>query len=227
MYNKLGERKDAKMTLGNIIREYRESHGMSLEAFGKLSGMSKSYVDQLEKNKHPRTGNPISPTIETIKQVADAINVPLDEVFKLLDGEVTINEFASIPAKAQRIPILGKVAAGKSTEMIEDVLGDVVIENNKGSEYFALEIKGDSMLPRIEDGDIVIVRKQDDIESGDLAIVSINGDDATCKRLKKYRDGIELIALNPSYGTRFFTNEEIESEPVTIIGKVVELRAKF
>lgn len=79
----------------------------------------------------------------------------------------------------------------------------------------------------LEDGDIVIVRKQDDIESGDLAIVSINGEDATCKRLKKYRDGIELIALNPAYGTRFFTNEQIESEPVTIIGKVVELRAKF
>lgn len=128
---------------------------------------------------------------------------------------------------AVKIPILGKVAAGKSIEMIEDVLGDVTINRPNGAQYFALEIKGDSMLPRIEDGDIVIVRKQDDIESGELAIVSINGDDATCKRLKKYRDGIELISLNPSYGTRFFSNEEIESKPVTIIGKVVELRAKF
>ena len=128
---------------------------------------------------------------------------------------------------AVKIPILGKVAAGKSIEMIEDVLGDVTINRPNDAQYFALQIKGDSMLPRIEDGDIVIVRKQDDIESGDLAIVSINGEDATCKRLKKYRDGIELIALNPTYGTRFFTNEQIESEPVTIIGKVVELRAKF
>ena len=77
------------------------------------------------------------------------------------------------------------------------------------------------------DGDVVIVRQQDDAESGDIVIALVNGDDATCKRLRKYRDGIELISNNPAYQPMFFSNEEIQTKPVKIIGKVVELRGKF
>lgn len=83
------------------------------------------------------------------------------------------------------------------------------------------------MEPKMSEGDIVIVRQQDDAESGEIVIVTVNGTDATCKRLRKYRDGIELISNNPSYEPIFFTNEEIETKPVKIIGRVVELRAKF
>ena len=83
------------------------------------------------------------------------------------------------------------------------------------------------MEPRICNGDVVIVRQQDDAESGDIVIALVNGDDATCKRLRKYRDGIELISNNPTYQPMFFSNEEISSKPVQIIGKVVELRGKF
>lgn len=79
----------------------------------------------------------------------------------------------------------------------------------------------------MSEGDIVIVRQQDDAESEEIVIVTVNGTDATCKRLRKYRDGIELISNNPSYEPIFFTNEEIETKPVKIIGRVVELRAKF
>lgn len=71
------------------------------------------------------------------------------------------------------------------------------------------------------------MRQQDDAESEEIVIVTVNGTDATCKRLRKYRDGIELISNNPSYEPIFFTNEEIETKPVKIIGRVVELRAKF
>ena len=79
----------------------------------------------------------------------------------------------------------------------------------------------------MQKGDVVIVRKQDDAESGDVVIAMINGNDATCKRLRKYRDGIELVSNNPIYKPMFFSNEEIISKPVKIIGKVVELRGKF
>lgn len=83
------------------------------------------------------------------------------------------------------------------------------------------------MTPNICDGDIVIVRQQDDAESGDIVIATINGDEATCKRLRKYKQGIELISNNPSYEPFEFSNEEILNKPVKIIGKVVELRRKF
>ena len=77
------------------------------------------------------------------------------------------------------------------------------------------------------EGDTVIVRKQDDAESGDVVIVMINGDTATCKRLMKYKDGISLISFNPSYSPMMFTNKEIIEKPVRIIGKVIENRQKY
>ena len=83
------------------------------------------------------------------------------------------------------------------------------------------------MAPNICDGDIVIVRQQNDAESGDIVIATVNGDEATCKRLRKYKDGIELVSINPSYKPFDFSHEEIIKKPVKILGKVVELRRKF
>ena len=83
------------------------------------------------------------------------------------------------------------------------------------------------MTPNICDGDVVIVRQQDDAESGDIVIATVNGNEATCKRLRKYKDGIELVSSNPSYKPFEFSNKEIIEKPVRIIGKVVELRRKF
>ena len=77
------------------------------------------------------------------------------------------------------------------------------------------------------EGDIVIVRQQDDAKSGDIVIAMVNGNDATCKRLMKYAGGISLISLNSKYQPMQYTNQEIEETPVRIIGKVVELRGKF
>ena len=128
-----------------------------------------------------------------------------------------------------RIPVLGRIAAGIPLEMIEDIVDweEVDAETAKQGEIFALKIKGNSMEPRIVDGDVVILHKQDDAESGDIVIATVNGDEATCKRLRKYKDGIELIPNNPAYAPMFFTNQEILTKPVRILGKVIELRGKF
>ena len=96
-----------------------------------------------------------------------------------------------------------------------------------GSEYFALQIKGQSMEPKISDGDVVIVRKQPDVDSGQIAIVCVNGDHATCKKVMKQQSGILLQPLNPAYEATFYSTEDIENIPITILGRVVELRAKF
>lgn len=83
------------------------------------------------------------------------------------------------------------------------------------------------MEPRMCEDDVVIVRQQSDAEDGDIVIATVNGDEATCKRLKKYNDGIVLISNNPNYDPMYFSNKEIQEKPVKIIGKVVELRGKF
>ena len=125
--------------------------------------------------------------------------------------------------------MVGRVAAGIPIEAIENIIDteEISEEMAKTGDFFGLQIHGDSMEPKMSEGDVVIVRKQDDAENGQIIIATVNGTDATCKRLRKYRDGIELISNNPSYEPMFFTNEEIESKPVKIIGRVVELRSKF
>lgn len=127
------------------------------------------------------------------------------------------------------INVLGRVAAGIPITAVEDIIDTEEITEAlaRTGEFFGLQIHGDSMEPRMCEGDVVIVRQQDDAESGDIVIVMVNGDDATCKRLRKYRDGIELISNNPAYKPMFFSNEDIINKPVKIIGKVVELRGKF
>lgn len=142
-----------------------------------------------------------------------------------------IMEPAGAPLKrpATRIPVLGRVAAGIPIDAIEDVLDweEITPSMAMSGKFFGLKIKGDSMQPRMVEGDVVIVRCQPDAESGDIVIVQVNGDTATCKRLSKHASGISLISFNPSYPPMVYTNEQIEQLPVTIIGKVVENRQKY
>ena len=128
-----------------------------------------------------------------------------------------------------RIPVLGRVAAGIPIEAIEDIIDteEITEELASSGTFFGLKLKGNSMEPRMCENDVVIVRQQSDAEDGDIVIATVNGDEATCKRLKKYNDGIVLISNNPNYDPMYFSNKEIQEKPVKIIGKVVELRGKF
>ena len=128
-----------------------------------------------------------------------------------------------------KVPVLGTVRAGLPMEAVENILDYEEISEDmaRQGDYFALQIKGDSMEPRIKEGDVVIVRKQPDVESGEVAIVLVNGDEATIKKVQKFNGVINLVPSNPAYEVKTYSNDDIESLPVSIIGKVVELRAKF
>lgn len=128
------------------------------------------------------------------------------------------------------IPVLGDVAAGIPIEAVEDIVDYEEIDAALAAtgDFFGLRIKGSSMEPRIREGDVVIVRKQDDADTGDTAVVMVNGDSATVKRIKKESDGsLWLLPNNPAYDPLHFSPVEILETPVHIIGKVVELRGKF
>lgn len=154
-----------------------------------------------------------------LPQIAEFFGLTVEE---LLSG--------SLPSSGGvKIPVLGNVAAGIPIDAITDIedYEEITEALAAGGEYVALKIHGDSMEPRMVDGDVVIVRIQNTIESGETAVVIVNGGEATCKRIKKTQDGIMLISNNPEYEPVFYSNKEIEQLPVTIFGKVVELRAKF
>lgn len=127
------------------------------------------------------------------------------------------------PKNARKIPVYGRVAAGIPLEALDNIIDYEEIPADWQGEYGALQIKGDSMSPRILDGDIVIVKIQDDVESGDIVVALVNGHDGVCKRLIKYESGIALQSLNPAYEPMFFS----DTAPVKIWGKVVELRGKL
>ncbi len=219
------------MTLGDLVKEYREKHDISMDEFSKICNLSKGYISMLENNINPRNNKPIAPTLLTIKKIALAMNMDIDSVLKALNSDQKINlgTEAKKSSRGITINILGRVAAGIPINAIEDIIDteEITEELAQTGTFFGLKIKGDSMTPNICDGDIVIVRQQDDAESGDIVIATINGDEATCKRLRKYQQGIELISNNPSYDPFEFTNEEIINKPVKILGKVIELRRKF
>lgn len=128
-----------------------------------------------------------------------------------------------------KIPVLGTVAAGIPISAVEDILDYEEIPQswqNQG-EFFGLKIKGDSMKPDINDGDTVIVKQQSTANNGDVVIALVNGDDATCKKFEKLDNGIMLISNNSEYSPMYFSNEEVTTKPVVIVGRVVELRRKF
>lgn len=203
-------------SIGERIKEARKSAGLTQLELAKKTDLSRSYIGDIEKDRY-------NPSVSTLQLIATATNTPLED---LLPSTKT----ASPTGRGVRIPVLGRVVAGIPIEAVEEILDyeEITPELAATGEFFALKIRGHSMEPRMMEGDVVIVRRQDDVDSGDVAIVLVNGDEATVKRIKKQEDGITLIATNTSvYEPHYYSNKEIEELPVRILGKVVELRGKL
>ena len=139
--------------------------------------------------------------------------------------------YSTYKTKQRKIPLLGKVAAGVPIYADDHVEGHEFIDSkyrDDGFEYFALRVSGHSMEPTIQDGDIVVVRQQDTVDSGQIAIVLVDGEDATAKEVRLDKSGITLVGHNISvYTPKFYTNEQIADLPVKIIGLVIEVRHKL
>lgn len=202
-----------KEIMANNIRFYLSQNGISQTEICQTLGFSMStFSDWVHARTYPR--------IDKIELMANYFGIEKSDLVE----ERTKSQRAGIS-----INVLGRVAAGIPINAITEIIDTEEISEDlaKTGDFFALKIKGDSMEPRIVDGDVVIVKQQEDAENGDTVIALVNGDDAVCKRLRKYRDGLELISNNPAYAPMFFDKETIETKPVRIIGKVVELRGKF
>lgn len=141
-----------------------------------------------------------------------------------------IGAFPILNVSTIKIPILGSVKAGYNYMAQENWEGTIEVDKDivkDHSDYFALKVKGDSMSPVLIEDDIVIIKKQEDFESGDIVVALINGDEATIKKGRKNDNSIVLQPLNPNYEPLIFTNEEMKSIPVKIIGIVKQLKREF
>ena len=208
------------MTIGQRIREKRELIGMSQDELAqKLGYKSRSSINKIETDLYNLRQS-------KIKKIADVLDTTPAYIMGWDEGE---SSDAPVPSRGVKIPVLGRVAAGIPIEAIENIIDteEITAEMARRGEYFGLKVKGTSMQPVICDGDIVIVRKQEDADSDEIVIATVNGDDATCKRLMKYDGGLSLISYNPEFAPMTFTDKQLEEIPVRIIGRVVEERRKF
>ena len=174
----------------NRIKKLRLQRGWSQEELAKKIGYAdKTSIAKIEAGKVD---------LPQSKIIAFS-NVFFVTPSYLMDGNNSLPN--STKRKGIPINVLGRVAAGIPIESVEEIIDteEITEELAATGDFFGLQIKGDSMEPRITEGDVVIVRQQEDAENGETVIVLINGEDATCKRLKKYSDGIMLLSNNPKY----------------------------
>lgn len=197
-----------------LVKKLTEEQGISMSELARRVGTAKSAISRYFNGTREFPLN-------KVEDFASALHTTPDFLLGM--------EYESQNQQGLQIPVLGTVLAGIPISAVEDILDYEEIDSSFQSqgEFFALRIKGDSMQPKMDDGDVVIVRQQSDANSGDTVIVLVNGDDATCKKLQKTENGIMLVSTNPNYLPMFYSNEEIATKPVVILGKVVELRSKY
>ena len=197
------------------MKELRKGKGLTQVELAKQIGIGQSGYSDWERG---------------ITRIDSESLAKLSALFSVSVGYI-LGEDENERESFRRVPVLGSVPAGIPIEAIEDIIEWEEIPASMCSgdkEYFALEVKGDSMWPDYLPGDIVIVQRQPCCESGDVCVVYVNGYDATLKQVKVDENGyVSLIPQNPEYPPRTYSPDEVQSLPVTICGVVVELRRKI
>ena len=199
------------------LKKLRKAKGVNQSELAKIMSVDQTTISKWENGER-------SVDSSVLDKLASFFCVSVDYIL----GRDEQNPSAK--SKGVKIPVLGKVVAGIPIEAIEEIIDyeEITPELAQTGDFFALSVTGNSMEPRICEGDVVIVKKQPNVDCGDIAIVLVNGDEATIKKVMIHENGISLIAFNTTaYTPTFYTNEQIRSLPVIILGKVVELRGKF
>ena len=213
------------MTFANNLKNLRAMKCISQAKLADVFGFTQQAVGRWEQGQS-------TPDYNTLVKLSNFFNVSTDYLLGRSDsptGSYSADIGSPSKEKTIRIPILGRVAAGNPIGAIEEIIGweEIPKKLAAGSTCFALRVCGRSMEPRILAGDTVIIRQQPDVDSGDIAVVLVGGEEATVKRVKKQKDGIILVATNtPVYEPHFYSNQEIKDLPIQILGKVVEVRYK-
>lgn len=208
----------------NKIKELRKAKNWSQSILADKLNTSQVNISGWESGKY-------QPDIDTLLKMSDVFEVSLDYLL----GNNALYSNKTVTSNVVKIPIFGAIPAGIPTEMIdegyiedyEEIDADMLLG---GREYFGLRVKGESMLPEFRPNDILIMQimqKIDDCNSGDCCAVSINCTENTFKKIIKKENGIVLQPLNAQFEPCFYSDREIESLPIKIIGKVVEIRRKI
>lgn len=207
------------MDIGKLIHDRRIDLGLTLEEVGKRVGVGKSTVQKWEN------GFISNMKRDKIALLSKALNI---NPISFITGDlITDNNLQMYNPVVHKIPVLGFISAGLPLYAEEHIEGYTYTEYNGGSEYFALRVKGDSMsAAHINDGNLIVVRKQECVENGEIAVVMVNNDNATVKRFRQDGDVVQLIpqSFNPEHNIQFYN---LKDTNIRIIGKVIECKIEF
>lgn len=206
---------------GDRLKSLRKFSNYTQKELGEKINVSGRVIGYYESNDR-------FPDKETLTNIADFFDVSIDYLL----GRTNIKKESEVVDKIEidtiaKVPVIGTVRAGLGGIAEEELIGYEYVYNNLKAikDCFYLKVKGDSMEPRIAEGDLALVQKQSDINSGDLAVVIVNGDEGVIKKVIKRENSIELHSFNPYYPIRIFRGEELEI--VSIMGKVLETKRSW
>ena len=212
------------MTFADRLRELRIRKNMTQGELSKATGLTQSAIAMYETGKR-------EPKIEVMELLADYFNVDMNYITGKTDKTTMLSASAIDAIDVIKIPLLGRVVAGSPQEAIQEADEFIYIpsmNHRRSDDYFALRVNGESMEPNLMDGDIAIVHIQPDVDSGQIAVVLIDNQDSTVKRVFITPDGITLVADNPAvFSPRFFTNDDCLTLPVKILGRVVSIQREM
>lgn len=218
---------DSTKSVGKLIYDRRTELGITQKEVADFVGVSEATVSRWESGHIDNMRRDRIAALSKILRLSPLAIMGIDDT----DLSTCIPNMVPIDTRTFRVPIVGRVAAGRPIVADEEIVGYEYIDNKyskDGHEYFGLRIVGKSMEPTIMDGDIVIVRRQNYVENGEIAIVLIDGEEATAKEIKESADGITLIGHNTAvYTPHFYSAQEVKNLPVQIIGRVVQSIRKF
>ncbi len=224
-------------TFANRLKKALDYNNMRPIDLANKAKISKAQISNYLKGSYKAKQDKLY-TIAKILNVSEAwlmgydVDMEREWIEEKSPSELSIDNarYIETTTRTVKIPLLGKVPAGVPIEAIQDILGYEEIPAsmlNSGENYFALKIEGDSMYPEYMSGDVIIVKQQPDCNSGDDCIVMVNGDDATFKRVVKQEKNLILKPLNNQYEPYVFSEYDIMTKPVKIIGIAIEVRRKL
>ncbi|MBC7327675.1 helix-turn-helix domain-containing protein [bacterium] len=225
-----------KKILGEKLRTLREAKGLRIRELASVSGVPESVISRLERGL-------IFPRQRTLESLSNALGIDIYSLFEEIGREIGVDPallirgrglptsgeiYPPLPNKMRLLKVIAEVPCGKPYEAMEDLLGYILIyEDEYPGATFSLRAIGDSMAPQIMQGDFIIVRLQDDVESGSIAVVSLeteSGFETTIKRVVKQDNQVRLESLNPAYPPIIVHPGE---RKLRIIGKVIGLKRYF
>lgn len=212
--------KDGKQ-FGAKLRKAREDKKIKIHQIAEKFGVNKSSISRWESGETTRFKE------ETLSKICTIYGLDINYLIGSEDNGLVGKDELIIYTPEKKIPLIGVIAAGQPLYAEENIEGYIYYDGNDGDEYFALRVKGDSMnAARIEEGDILIIRRQSYIENGEIAAVMVNGDNATVKKFHRENDTVVLIPMsrNPVHQPQVY---DLKETRVEILGKVIENKISF